>query len=446
MKKLTFFFVIFVLLSCNQQKNEITVKLDTENGYGVFLHGKRIIGPSQIALDYQGVPSDIKEFVVRSYQLQTDQYYYNLYKSGKIDKKRFENYASYYNIDTTILTTEFIDCEVLILIGTNQNNKRIIIVDSDNNNNFDGEKIIEYDYPLSIEKQKEVDSLLPILPVRYDYYINGKRISKKANIKPSPYLMSSGLTFNTKSETEKKYYLFAGIPEYKTGKMKIDQDQFDIFVSNKFTSTTYTNNNSWIFINNQKNKVPSQPNGDIPFQIGDIFNANGKDYLIQSISIWGDTLKLKYLGINTHPIGFTEGFFIPKFHALKLDNSVFSLDQYLGNYVLLDFWGTWCEPCIKLIPDFKKLYQDFNDKNLSFVSVAYDRDINKVIDFVTNEKMDWIHVFVDQSNIDKNSLVEKLKITSFPSTILIAPNGEIIARNKDMNELREILSKKLKAL
>lgn len=446
MKKLTLIFLTFILLSCNHQKNEITVKLDSENGNGVFRYGKAVIWPSNLKIDYQGVPSNLKEFVVRSYPLQTDQYYFNLYKSGKLDKTQFQNYSAYYNIDTAKLTTDLIDCEVLILVGTAQNNKRIIIVDSDNNNDFNGEKILEYDYPVSIERQKQLDSIIPLVRVKYDYYINGKKISKNTIIKPSPYPGSLQLTFSTKNEIEKNFYLFVGIPEYKKGKFKVDKTHYDFYVSNSFTTTTFTNKNTSIFINDQNSKIPSQLNGDIPYQIGDIFNAKGKDYLIQSISIWGNALKLKYLGENTHPTGFSEGYFIPKFHAKKLDNSVFMLDQYPDKYILFDFWGTWCDPCLKIIPELKKINQDFSNKNLVLVSIAFDRDLNKVKDFVTNENMDWIHVFVDQSKTEKNSLVEILKITSFPSTILIAPNGEIIARNKDLNELREILSKRTSSL
>ncbi len=57
--------------------------------------------------------------------------------------------------------------------------------------------------------------------------------------------------------------------------------------------------------------------------------------------------------------------------------------------------------------------------------------------------MNWEHVFVNQTQADKNSLVEKLKVMSFPTTILIAPDGKIIARDKSMNEIKEILKNAL---
>jgi len=57
--------------------------------------------------------------------------------------------------------------------------------------------------------------------------------------------------------------------------------------------------------------------------------------------------------------------------------------------------------------------------------------------------MEWEHVFVDQKLNDKNSLVEKLKVTSFPTTLLIAPDGKIIARNRSIDQLKELLKNAL---
>jgi len=75
---------------------------------------------------------------------------------------------------------------------------------------------------------------------------------------------------------------------------------------------------------------------------------------------------------------------------------------------------------------------------LGLLSVAYDRDAAKVQEFIRN----WERVFVDQKQADRNSLIEKLKVTSFPTTLLIAPDGKVIAGNKSIDELKEILKKR----
>ena len=132
--------------------------------------------------------------------------------------------------------------------------------------------------------------------------------------------------------------------------------------------------------------------------------------------------------------------------ATKLNNSIFGIDDYSDKYILFDFWGTWCNPCIKLIPELKMLNQEYQNKNFVLVSVAYDIDIETVSNFVNKENMNWIHLFVSMNKNDKNSIINKLKIISYPSTLLVAPDGKIIARNKDIKGLKQILNESLNAL
>jgi len=46
------------------------------------------------------------------------------------------------------------------------------------------------------------------------------------------------------------------------------------------------------------------------------------------------------------------------------------LDQFLGKVVLLDFWATWCGPCLQALPDTQKLYSDLKDKGLAVLAVT----------------------------------------------------------------------------
>ena len=444
MKKLLILIIVAAtIFSCNSQKKDILINLHSENGYGVFMPGNKIIFPNNDSIEYKGVPNEIKEFVVRSMPLQSSQYYWKLYKKGKIDKEAFLNIVSRFQIDTTNLDNISYDYQVLILIGTNQKEKRVIIIDSDNDEDFSNEKILEYEFPLSIEEQKKIHDILPTVLTSYEYYYKGNVLNKSIELMPSPYKGTLGVRYNTNNETEKKYDLFISVPNHRKGKIIIDNTKYEVFAANRFTSPTYSTDNTSIFIYSIDEKTPSESDGDIPYKIGDVINLKEKDYKLDTISIWGDTIKLKYLGKNSHPTGITEGKFIPAFVAKKLDNSVFSLAQYPDKYILIDFWGTWCNPCITLIPELKEIKAEFEDKNFTIVSVAYDRDAQKVLDFVEKEQMNWDHVFVSQTQTDKNSLVEKLKVTSFPTTILIAPDGKIIARNKSINELKEILKKTL---
>jgi thiol-disulfide isomerase/thioredoxin len=444
MKQIIYLILIF-LIGCNKSKTDFVIQLNSQNGYGTFMPGRVILWPSNDSIFYRNVPKDIDEYVVRSLILQPTQYYWNKYLDKKIEKEQFENIAKHYKIDTTKLTKAKVDCEVLFLIGTKAN-KRVIIVDSENDGDFGNEKMLEFEYPLTIEKQKEIENTLPIVSIKYEYFENNQILKKETKIKPSPYKGSLGISFNTDNQIEKNYFLFASFPEFKKGKIVLNGLDYEIFVSNGFSRVNYPADRLSVFIKPKSDSLPSELDGDIPYKIGDVFNVKGHDYLIDSVTNWGDKLFIKYLGENTMPVGITEGYFMPKFEAKHLDNSIFELKQHPNKYILLDFWGTWCNPCIKLIPELKKINSEYPKEKFELISVAFDSDPQKVIDFVEKENMDWVHLFVSQKQENKNSLIEKLKITSYPSTILIDPEGKIISRNLDIEKLRVLLTEKINAL
>ncbi|MCK9626495.1 MAG: hypothetical protein M0R23_08590, partial [Bacteroidales bacterium] len=117
MKKLVILIIVAAtIFSCNSQKKDILINLHSENGYGVFMPGNKIIFPNNDSIEYKGVPNEIKEFVVRSMPLQSSQHYWELYKKGKIDKEAFLNVVSRFQIDTTNLDNISYDYQVLILI------------------------------------------------------------------------------------------------------------------------------------------------------------------------------------------------------------------------------------------------------------------------------------------------------------------------------------------
>ena len=389
--------------SCNLKRTNLVVDLNSHEGFGPFTPGQLIVGPTQEALVYTNVPEEIDEYVVRNRILEPEQ-------------------------------------NILLLIGT-KGGKRVIMVDTNNDKDFGNEKILEYNYPLSKEEQKEIENSLPTISTQFEFLENGQIFTKNVKIKPTPYLGSLSLSFGTDNEVEKKYFLFVSILEHKKGEVNINGVDFNVFVSNSFTRMNYLKERVSIFISPKSEYLLPELEGNIPYKIGDVFNVKGHDYLIDTISKWGDKLFVNYIGKNERPEGISEGFYLPKFEAKYLDNNVFDLAKYSGKYILLDFWGTWCTPCIKLIPELKKLNDDFSNKNFALISVAYDDNPEKVMDFVIKEDMNWSHLFVSTSQNDVNSVTSKLKVTKFPTTILISPDGKIVGRDLAVDKLRELLNK-----
>jgi thiol-disulfide isomerase/thioredoxin/predicted negative regulator of RcsB-dependent stress response len=79
----------------------------------------------------------------------------------------------------------------------------------------------------------------------------------------------------------------------------------------------------------------------------------------------------------------------PAFTVTTLDGSSFNLDQMKGRVVLIDFWATWCGPCMEELPQIKQIAKDFAGQPLVILSLSWDEDEQKWKKFVAKNQMTW---------------------------------------------------------
>jgi thiol-disulfide isomerase/thioredoxin len=79
----------------------------------------------------------------------------------------------------------------------------------------------------------------------------------------------------------------------------------------------------------------------------------------------------------------------PAFAVTTLDGSSFNLDQMKGRVVLVDFWATWCGPCMEELPQIKQIAKDFAGQPLVILSISWDEDEQKWKKFVSKNQMTW---------------------------------------------------------
>lgn len=110
----------------------------------------------------------------------------------------------------------------------------------------------------------------------------------------------------------------------------------------------------------------------------------------------------------------------PAFTVKTLDGSHFSLDQMQGRVVLIDFWATWCVPCIKELPELKKIAKDFAGQPLVILSVSWDEDEGTWKDFIAKNQMTW----PQYRDVD-HKLGRLFEVEGIPSYYTIDSNGVI---------------------
>ena len=112
------------------------------------------------------------------------------------------------------------------------------------------------------------------------------------------------------------------------------------------------------------------------------------------------------------------------FHVTDLNGEELSLEQYRGQVVLLDFWATWCPPCIAEIPNVKKTYEKYKDQKFQIVGISLDRSKEPLEAYIKKEGLTWLHYW---DNIGKVSNL--YKVQAIPSTFLIDGKGVIRKTN-----------------
>jgi len=112
----------------------------------------------------------------------------------------------------------------------------------------------------------------------------------------------------------------------------------------------------------------------------------------------------------------------PNFSYKTINDKQISLDQFKGKYVLLEFWGTWCPPCVKEIPELKTFY-DSNRDSVEIIGIACSDKYDSWKNFVTKNQLNWVQILNDSKKLD---LTKTYDVKAFPTKILIDPSGNIV--------------------
>jgi len=119
-----------------------------------------------------------------------------------------------------------------------------------------------------------------------------------------------------------------------------------------------------------------------------------------------------------------EGYMAPRFSLRNLKGNMEGLDDHIGKVIVVNFWATWCVPCVKEMPSFENLYRRYRSQGLTLLAVSLDKgDSTKVQEFADKHKLSFPIL------LDTKGVAEKLYPSfSIPFTYVIDKQGRVVAR------------------
>ena len=150
--------------------------------------------------------------------------------------------------------------------------------------------------------------------------------------------------------------------------------------------------------------------------------------------------------LNNHPYmkqldefiqvaAFGEGSEMTNFVLPDQKGKEINLIDFRGKYVLIDFWASWCGPCMRELPYVAKLYKECKGKNFEIIGVSLDSDKGAWLGAIKKNNMKWVQV-CDLKGW-RTMPAKACNVTAIPYTVLIDPEGRVIALNLRGEELLE---------
>ncbi len=162
--------------------------------------------------------------------------------------------------------------------------------------------------------------------------------------------------------------------------------------------------------------------------------AKNADKMIESVKVQVEAEKLQGT--------LVAGAKFPDFNEKDVAGKALSVGNYKSKVVLLDFWATWCRPCLAELPNVIKAYEKYHEKGFEIIGISLDTEESKLTAFTKQQKMPWQQFF--DGNGWQNKLAVKYGVRSIPATFLIDGEGKILGKNLRGEDLEKAIDTALK--
>ncbi|MBQ6826995.1 MAG: TlpA family protein disulfide reductase, partial [Thermoguttaceae bacterium] len=128
--------------------------------------------------------------------------------------------------------------------------------------------------------------------------------------------------------------------------------------------------------------------------------------------------------------------------GLYLDGTEIDWKSYRGKVVLVDFWATWCGPCIGEIPNMTKMYEKYNAAGFEILGYSIDDDLERLHKFEEDRKLPWktaSRKLTRDAEKDYVIISDYYGVNSIPTMVLVGKDGKVLSTKARGAELERLL-------
>lgn len=381
--------------------------------------------------DIKNVPENLETIHTFHLPMQPGQCALNgALKDEEIHKLIFEDDTEYYNTGMTYsqylqsrYTAEPVDGIVSVCV-VRKDESEFVIVDVNNDEDLTNDPVLPYSVaPASaapegtaVQKHEYVD-----VNATVEYCDSSKKtISRKVPLR-----------FSKRSIGDWQTYAYS-IRQVKSGRLSLDGKEYRVVLTD--SGLDFDAGSELVIDADGNSRLDG---GDFSARLYQPFSFEGASYEAAKIDPEGGYLILEKVDIPVVQMGFPA----PDFETTTLDSKRFKLSECRGRFVLIDFWATWCGPCVGETPFLKEAYEQYRKKGLDMVAIAIQDDPKKVEAYARENKLDWTQI------CHKSDEIMKLyQVSAIPAAFLINPEGVLVSQGAQLSgeNLKSTLAKHLK--
>jgi peroxiredoxin len=442
----------------------LVISLDQVRGFGPFSPSSGFLrehsgnNPWIAAIpEVTGIPDTLSDLRIFVRHMHFKQHAWQSWKTGILDSSLVMSAFSSWGADTSRVTSQYLDLHITIATGTDSRGRTRVIIRS--GTDLTGASAHMLPDTADTEPFPHRESMV-VEPISFELF-DGEAVIT-AN---TWYRVSGPVPFGIPGET--RPLLVDGTYDHRRADLVLGQDTVPVFLQNEFLDGSYDHQKSYLFVGHPPTDRPVTPY--MMAGVGEYVMIGAENYRFDEVHIDGSQIRLVREPDLAAQTGTQPGLRAPELRgeifvpvlqdpdardSVSTDtaaadpaatdpadstpaSSVIDIEKMRGQWVFLDFWGTWCPPCIDEMPFLKEAWRLFRDDGFVMVGIAYD-DAVTLARFLDEWEVDWPQILEEQGG--PNEILRTWGILGFPSTFLLDEEGVVQYRQLRHYELERKLA------